>query len=518
MSGRDPGARAGGDGLEPSDRISDREIARIAGGASISFVGRAAGAGLKFSSQLIVALFLGAELFGVYALGVALYLFAELFAGMGLINGVVRYASRFREAGDSARLKGILVRSVQLPLLAGVALAVLLFVSAEPIAVELFDEPALVPVVRIVAVAIPFGASMIVAAFATTAREIAQYLVLVQEVIQPGANVLFLLPLLWLGFGLAGAAAAWVLSFVVGFICALLFLHRVFPVIGDRSVEPRHETAELLGFSLPLALGDASWLLMLWTDVLLLGALRTTGEVGVYRAVSQVALVIPLFLKALNTVFAPMIARHQAAGERDRMRSAFQTATRWSLLLSLPVYLVMVVAGEEVLHLFGAEFVVGATALAVLASGQLLNAGSGGVGYVLMMSGHQFQKMAGDVSFALLNIVLNLLFIPRWGILGAAAATAASIAGLNVVRSVQVYAALRIQAYDTRYLKLAVAAAIGAGGGAAVRALLGDVHFLGTLVATGVVIAGLYLVTLWVEGFEREDELVVDRIRKRLAS
>ena len=48
------------------------------------------------------------------------------------------------------------------------------------------------------------------------------------------------------------------------------------------------------------------------------------------------------------------------------------------------------------------------------------------------MSGHARQKFAGDLLFTVLNIVLNLVLIPRWGLLGAAVATSISLTGMGI--------------------------------------------------------------------------------------
>lgn len=508
--------RGGPEGAGPEGRISDTEITRIAGGATISFAGQAVGAVFKYVTQLVIALWLGAAMFGHYALGLAIYQFGELASGLGLRHGLVRFVSGHLESGDERRLKGVLVRGLQLPLLLGAAVALLFFLGADVLAVEVFGQPSLAPLLEAFALALPFGAMVYVTAYATTGREVSQYLVLIQEIVQPGANLLLVLLLLWAGAGLVGTAFAWVGASALAMAAGVHYVRKLYPVLGDEGVEPRFETRKLLRVSAPLALGQASWLLMLWTDVVVLGLVVEAGEVGVYRAVSQTALVIPIFLNAINTIFGPMIARHHAAGDRSRMASALETATRWSLLASLPFYLLMIVAPGDLLNVFGAEFRAGGAALAILATGQLVNAGSGGVSHTLMMSGRQDQKMVGDVVFALVNVGLNVLFVPRWGIEGAAVATGLSIAGLNVTRVLQVYLGLGIHAYSARYLKLAAAALVAAAGGALLNRALDPAHFLVSLAATGAAMALLYLGAMWLQGFEPEDGVVLRRVRERL--
>lgn len=501
----------------PETRISDSEITRIAGGATISFGGRALGAVLKYVTQLVIALWLGAELFGHYALGFAIYQFAELAGVFGVLHGIVRFVAAHLQTDDAQRLKGVLIRGLQLPFLLGGVVGIALALGADFLAADVFGQPALVPLLKVFALALPFAATMLVAASATTAREITQYLVIVQEIIQPGVNLLLIVCLLWVGAGLVGAALAWVIASALAMLAGVYFVRRLYPVLADTDVSPTFETGALLRYSAPLALGEASWLLMLWTDVIVLGMVASPDDVGIYRAVSQTALSIPLFLKAINTIFAPMIARQFEGDDLGRMASTLETATRWSLLASLPLYVLMVVAPGDLLRVFGSEFRAGAVALIILASGQLINAGAGGVGYTLMMSGRQTQKMVGDVVFAVINVCLNILLVPTWGIEGAAAATGFSIAGLNITRAVQVWSGLGIHAYSGRYLKLMTSGLVAMAGGMLLKRFVQAPHFLISLALSAVVVTAVYFTCMWTLGFEREDGVVYRKIRERLA-
>ncbi len=503
-------------GKESSDSERNAaELSRIAGGASVSLLGKLTGTGLRYLSQVIIALFLGADFFGVYALGIAIYQFGELFAAMGLGSGVVRYAAIHHGGRDEGRLLGVLHQATTLPFLGGLIVGLSIFMLADTIALGWFGEPSVAVVLRVVAIALPFGASMTVTALATTGFQVTRYLVYIRDLVHPVTNLLFVVLLSGIGFGIIGASIAWVIAAIVGFSAALYVVRELLPSTASGTLKPVYETGTLLAFSLPLLLGELSWLLLLWTDIIMLGSLRSAGDVGVYRAVSQTALFIPVFLGSINTIFAPMIADFHNKGDIKRMKASFQISTRWSLLLSVPLFLVMVVAGEELLRVFGSAFVVGALPLAVLGMGQLVNAGSGGVGYMLVMSGHQYLKLAGDLVFAVVNVVLNALLIPAWGLMGAAVATGISIAGLNVLRGLQVYHILGVQAYAVSYVKIVVAGLVAVLGGMFVHQLASSAHFLATLLASALAIAVLYAVVLWALRFEEADRLVFRQARER---
>ena len=116
------------------------------------------------------------------------------------------------------------------------------------------------------------------------------------------------------------------------------------------------------------------------------------------------------------------------------------------MLFSLPVAAGLLVFGQRFLLIFGAEFTTGRAALSILSAGQLINVAMGAVGLLLVMTGHERDAAKGIGIGALLNIILNALMIPRWGLEGAAIANAGSIIAWNVLLALWVYRRLGIDA------------------------------------------------------------------------
>ena len=114
-----------------------------------------------------------------------------------------------------------------------------------------------------------------------------------------------------------------------------------------------------------------------------------------------------------------------------------------------------------------------------------------------------------------ITIGLNLLLIPRWGVNGAAAATAMSIAIVNVVCMVEVWYLLRMQPYNASILKPLVASLIAS----TLTYLLLQIVTLSLLlqlVIGGIFLWGSYVLILFVLHFNGEDLLVVRHLSIRL--
>ncbi|MBE9169014.1 oligosaccharide flippase family protein [Pleurocapsales cyanobacterium LEGE 06147] len=488
----------------------------LAKGAGFSFVGQIISTGIKYGAQIALAWFLGVDAFGIYTLGLAIYQLGELFSRLGLELGAVRYASIYQGNGDTRRLKGILLQAVGLPLLSGLCLGGILYLTADAIAQTFFDEPQLAGALRLFAFTIPIGASGTSAAFASTGFQTTKYRVYAWDLLLPLANLLLIVLFGEIGLGLWGTALAWLLASSVCLILTLYFLYRLFPDIINQRIQPIFESKRLLSFSLPLSFGTLLWLVLIWTDILMLGYFWPASEVGIYRAASQTAFLMILFNRSLIMMFSPMIANLYNQGDLKEMKQLFQTATRWNFSLTLPIFLVLAVTSKQILQIFGAEFGTGWLLLIILAAGQLTRAGAGGLAmHILTMSGHQYLKLYGDCLLAGINIALNFLLIPQWGAMGAAIATGLSMAGVNFIQLAQVKRILKIQVYSRNYLKPILAGAIAGLIGFVVQFWLNQFHFfLSTSIST-LVITLLYVGLMLMFGLEEADRTILKKILNR---
>jgi len=186
--------------------------------------------------------------------------------------------------------------------------------------------------------------------------------------------------------------------------------------------------------ALPFMLLGALHLINTRADLLMLGSLSGPAEAGVYAVVARTAELITLPLMAVNTVIAPQVASLYRRGEVDKLQRLLSASARRMLIFALPPAGILICAGGPLLGLvFGAEFTRGAFALGLLAAAQLINVGAGSVGMILNMTGYERQSAWGVAVAAALNVVLNFLLIPQFGIEGAAVATGISVMLWNLL-------------------------------------------------------------------------------------
>jgi O-antigen/teichoic acid export membrane protein len=198
----------------------------------------------------------------------------------------------------------------------------------------------------------------------------------------------------------------------------------------------------------PMLLGSAMFLVMSWTDTLLLGHFLEEEQVGIYRVAFRMAAVVTLVQAAVNSYAAPLFAERHASGDRAGLKMALRQTTLLNVAFSLPAFVALVVMPAWWMGWFGDAFAAGATCLVWLAVGQVVNALCGPVMYLLNMTGHERPAQRIVWIAALGNLALNVWAIPRFGIEGAAVATAFSMALWNVAAAVAVKRLLGLSVWD----------------------------------------------------------------------
>ena len=198
----------------------------------------------------------------------------------------------------------------------------------------------------------------------------------------------------------------------------------------------------------PMLLGSAMFLIMSWTDTLLLGHFLEEEKVGIYRVAFRMAAVVTLVQAAVNSYAAPLFAERHAAGDRVGLKSALRQTTLLNVAFSVPAFVALVAVPAWWMGWFGDAFVVGSMCLVWLAVGQVVNALCGPVMYLLNMTGHERQAQRIVWIAAIGNLAMNVWAIPRFGIEGAAVATAFSMALWNVAAAVAVKRLLGLSVWD----------------------------------------------------------------------
>jgi O-antigen/teichoic acid export membrane protein len=220
----------------------------------------------------------------------------------------------------------------------------------------------------------------------------------------------------------------------------------------------------VIRYALPLAVAELVNIAMYRMGTFILVAFAPAAERGVYNTCVLLATTVSFVRGAFDTVFAPVAAEAWAQKDLPRLGNNLRRQCQLALLLAVPLGGVYITGGPAVLALFGSSFVHGHRTLAWLALAHIINASVGLTGWVLMAAGRSRLILLNNVILFAVSTALCLVLIPRFGIEGAALATAASITLIQVIQGILAYRIGRAHPFSRGFVLLALlgAAVIGA--------------------------------------------------------
>ena len=403
----------------------------VATGTGLALGIRIAGVALGYVAEVVLARMLGASEYGVYSLIVAWVMLIALFPLLGFHHVVGRFIPQYIEQRDGRRLHGIVRGSIWSSLAASIALAVLglgvlylidgvwgiPYVSAWYVGMLLLPVLGLLRLVRSIAVAL----RRVVLAFAPPL------------VLQPLLLIGIVALLFVLGAPLTGVAAL-----LAAVAAGLLVLGGQLGLLKRGGLPLPHPESPLydwriwLAVGLPLILFDAFSMALRQADLMMIGVLMTPADAGIYGAALKTTGQTIFLLVSVNAVVSPMLASLWTRQDRKGLQRVLYMAAHFSFWPALIFVLVLSVFSTFILGLFGEAFVAAQWPMIILGVGQLFNAGTGVVVSLMIVSGHHVAVTRVFGISALLYVILLFFGIQTFGLIGAAVATALTMALWNI--------------------------------------------------------------------------------------
>ncbi len=419
-------------------------------GSSRLIVLRIGGMALSYLFTLLISRYYGSSVLGLFAMMNVVLLVSVLITRGGMDILFLRQVSASKSETDDATIRTVYSGIVTKQLVVGAVVSIGLFFMAPWLAETVFDTPSMSTVFRMAALAvIPMAVNTLHSEGFRARKMLFPYIALSRGWHFALASVGIIM--LWL------TETEDALFFFMIYFAAVVMTALIGTLQWNRPLSNRFSGFDLSGWrstlsaSTPMLLSSSMFLVMSWTDTFMLGVYESPDQVGGYHVAVKISNLITIVLFGINGITAPKLSSTFTAGDRSLFKQTVTSSASLSFMLSLPIITAIILFRTPLIALFGAEMIFAGTALILLSIGQFINGSCGSVMNILQMTHNQVIGQNILLFAGALNILLNYLLIPRYGIEGAAIATACSTAFWNIASVIAVRVKLKVWSIPFSY-------------------------------------------------------------------
>ena len=394
--------------------------------AVIAFTVRVISAAIAYVSQVLLARWMGDFEYGVF---VVVWVGAVILGGLaclGFQTAIIRFVPEYLERGENRLLRGVLLGSRVHGFIAATGFALIgglgLYVFGDKL-----SNYYLIPL-YLGAVTLPMLALTEIQDGMSRAFSWADLSLWPTYIIRPVLILAIMALAIWLGWApdattaMASVIVATYLTSIGQLISLERRLRKVVPP-GPRDYRP----LLWVGIALPIFIVEGFFNLLTNVDILIVGYFEDPDQVAIYFAAVKTLALVHFVYFAVRAGGAQRFSKYYTNGDRARLQAFVRDTLHWTFWPSLAMVVLLLIAGRQLLLLFGPNFGTGYPLLFIISIGLLFRAAIGPAESLLTMAGQQGVCAAIYTGTFIVNVILNVTLIPLLGLKGAAIATSSSL-------------------------------------------------------------------------------------------
>jgi len=399
---------------------------RAVRGTLIVFINLLIAAFFWYLIRIILARSLTTSEFGLFYAIHTLVLFFIFFRSLGSNVALIRYIPEFKMKKKFGEIKSAIIASLMIQTIISILFIILIYFLSEFLSNYYFKSSLASALLKIFSfyflLSIPF---YLIKDILRGFQKIKAF-----SFVDTAHNLFVLVItgfLIFLGFGIFGPVIAFLVGAVLVFLTFIIITNRTFNILKYKSKNFLNTAKKMLLFGLPVMLSGAGDRIIGYFDVLMLTYYTTLEKVGIYNVALPLALMLSVIGYAISWVLYPMVSELSAKKDEKRLKIGLDFLYRYLFVIIIPIALGAFAFTDLLIKLFFTEaYLPGATAFKILLIGVAL--------YIVARVNFNFITGIGKPKTvtkiiavsALLNVILNFLLIPKFGIEGAALATTIS--------------------------------------------------------------------------------------------
>jgi len=372
----------------------------------------------------VLARLLGPHEFGVYSLAITISLLCVSLADQGITATAIRYISYYHGKQDLIRLRSYFRYLFKLGLVVSMSISFVLIILSGYLS-SVFRDPLLKWPLVFAGLLVVFSAILNITTSLFAGLQRFEY-VFLKQLVYETSRWMFVLPLSILFFAagaVAGTSLAYAFTLAILFLVILLkFKTFIFGITIDIS---KKNINKFIGF---MSLTNISSIILTYTDILMIGYLLSTTDVGYYRA----AVIIVIAAVGLLTVFDVLLSAFSRLDDAE-LKNAVNKVAKYSISLSFPLAVVLYYLSSNIISIiYGSRYIQSIDVMAILSFLLVPNAFNF-IGPVFISRNMPEYPALLTTLAMILNIFLDYIFIIKFGIIGAALATVISRCLMSVI-------------------------------------------------------------------------------------
>lgn len=392
----------------------------------ITYAVRVASAFIAYISQVLLARWMGEFEYGIFAVVWVGALLLGAIAGVGMQTAILRFVPEYRERAQLGLLRGVIVGSRIQGLITATLFALVgmggLYVFGDRLAsyyvIPLYLSAVTLPMITIAEIQDNLARGFNWAAVG----------------LWPTFIIRPLLILAFMGVAIASGAGATAVTAMSAVIVASYLTsvgQLVWLSVKFRGVVPpgprQYAPTVWLAIALPIFLVEGFFNLLTNIDIIFVGRYLAPDQAGIYYAAAKTMALVHFIYFAVRAGGAPRFSQYHAAGDHARLATFARDTLHWTFWPSLTMVAILLVVGKPLLMLFGPSFGAGYVLIPIFSVGVLVRASIGPAETLVIMAGQQWISAWVYGAAFLLDVVLNVVLTPRFGLVGAAWATSIAL-------------------------------------------------------------------------------------------
>lgn len=405
---------------------------------------------LLYLYRIIIARKFGPEIYGLFTLSIVLLSWFRIFSSLGIKEGLLRYISLFRAKNEKEKIQYLLRKSFFILIFMSILASVLLFFSSDFIATRFFSNSKLTLFLKIFSITLPFTA--LTSIFLTIIRSFERigWFSFISEVLGNFIQLAALVILIFLGVSSTSVPISYLIGIFSMLIASYFISKFCIPniFISNKKMNSKNNKKifrEMFAYSWPFIFYGIINFIFYWTDSFMIGVFKNVESVGFFNAAVPIAMFLLLPYSLFGQLFFPLVTKEFSKNNFETVKQLSQQVGKWVFMIVMPIFIIfMIFPGVFINIFFGSEYLVAQNALRFLSVGALFSTLSSISQELLSMKGKSKLILSDMIYVAIINIVLNAILIPLYGITGAAFATMLSSIFFSILLFIQSYKLLSI--------------------------------------------------------------------------